>query len=229
MELYVYSDESGVFDKVHNEYFTYGGLIFLNKEDRDIAARKYRNAESCLKLPNYFHPGDELKACRLSNKNKGKLFRSLNGIYKFGCVVNQRQVLDRIFVSKKDKQRYLDYAYKIATKRAFEKMIASQVIDPAQVHGLFFFTDEHSTATNGCYELHESLEQEFKHGTYNRNYSTYYPPIFPELQQVIVSFCNSEKKPLVRAADITANKLFHAAISGSLKNCDKFFSITQLP
>ena len=27
MEIYVYSDESGVFDKVHNELFVFGGLI----------------------------------------------------------------------------------------------------------------------------------------------------------------------------------------------------------
>ena len=31
MDLYIYSDESGVFDKAHNEIFVYGGLIFLGK------------------------------------------------------------------------------------------------------------------------------------------------------------------------------------------------------
>ena len=54
---------------------------------------------------------------------KGKLFRSLNGCYKFGVIIREKQVLERIYKSKKDKQRYLDYAYKIAVKRAFENLI----------------------------------------------------------------------------------------------------------
>lgn len=36
MDLFIYSDESGVFDKVHNEIFVYGGLIFLGKEEKDV-------------------------------------------------------------------------------------------------------------------------------------------------------------------------------------------------
>ena len=33
MNLYIYSDESGVFDKVHNDIYVYGGVLFLSKED----------------------------------------------------------------------------------------------------------------------------------------------------------------------------------------------------
>lgn len=44
MQLYVYSDESGVFDKVHNDIFVFGGLIFLDKNNKDIFARKYLKA-----------------------------------------------------------------------------------------------------------------------------------------------------------------------------------------
>ena len=43
MDIYVYSDESGVFDINHNEYYVYGGVIFLNKNDRDVMNRKYKN------------------------------------------------------------------------------------------------------------------------------------------------------------------------------------------
>ena len=31
MDIFVYSDESGVFDVSHNEYFVFGGLILLGK------------------------------------------------------------------------------------------------------------------------------------------------------------------------------------------------------
>ena len=52
MDIYVYSDESGVFDINHNEYYVYGGVIFLNKNDRDVMNRKYKNIERTLKNNN---------------------------------------------------------------------------------------------------------------------------------------------------------------------------------
>lgn len=36
MDVYVYSDESGVFDSVHNDYFVFGGIIFFDKKNKDI-------------------------------------------------------------------------------------------------------------------------------------------------------------------------------------------------
>lgn len=128
MDLFVYSDESGVFDKEHNEIYVYGGLIFLGKEQKDIYARKYIAAEKALRGQKYA-VDEELKACRISNKEKGKLYRSMNGTIRFGVIVNQKNVLDRIFHSKKDKQRYLDYVYKIGLKKAFQKMIADGIIE----------------------------------------------------------------------------------------------------
>ena len=83
MEIYVYSDESGVFDKTHNEVFVFGGLIFLKKRDMETCSRKYIAAENTIRNGKY-GTDDELKACRISNKEKGKLYRSLNhqvGIY----------------------------------------------------------------------------------------------------------------------------------------------------
>lgn len=45
MDLFVYSDESGVFDKAHNEIFVFGGLIFIGKDQKDEYARRYIAAE----------------------------------------------------------------------------------------------------------------------------------------------------------------------------------------
>lgn len=118
-------------------------------------------------------------------------------------------MLDRIYLSKKDKQHYLDYAYKIAVKRAFESLIQDETVKPDDVERLYFYVDEHTTATNGRYELQEALEQEFKLGTYNYKYDTYYPPIFRYLKDVQLEYCNSKSKLLVRAADIVANKIFY--------------------
>lgn len=211
MNIYIYSDESGVFDKVHNDIFVFGGIIILGTEEKAVWSRKYSNVEKLLRKSKGVGKGYELKATRVTNKEKGKLFRSLNQCHKFGVVIDQTRVLDRIFEGKKDKQRYLDYAYKIAVKRAFEHLIADNIIIPEEVERLYFYVDEHTTATNGKYELKESLEQEFKHGTYNQQYSKYFPPIFPDLKDVQLSFCNSESTRLVRAADIVANRIYYLA------------------
>lgn len=225
MNIFVYSDESGVFDKEHNDYFVFGGVILLGSKEKDNWSRKYSSVEKMLRK-NKGVPSDyEMKATQITNEEKGKLFRSLNKCYKFGVIIREKSVLDRIFQSKKDKQRYLDYAYKIAVKRAFEALIHDGVINPEEVERLYFFVDEHTTATNGCYELEESLEQEFKSGTFNWNYNTFYPPIFGKMQEVHVEFCNSASKLLVRAADIVANRIYFLARKG---NRNKLNSIERL-
>jgi len=209
VDIFIYSDESGVFDKYHNDIFIFGGIMCFGANDRDLWSRKFRAAEKVIESK--YATDLELKASNISNKDKAKLFRSLNQCVKFCCIINQHRVLDQIFRQKKDKQRYLDYAYKMAVKNAFERLIASSSLNPDEVERLHFYVDEHTTATSGCYELHEGLEQEFRFGTYNMKYDRFYPPIFRNLQSVDVHFCNSKNKLLVRAADIVSNRVWHAA------------------
>lgn len=214
MDIFVYSDESGVLDKKHNQFFVFGGLLFLSREDRDAAQRKYINAEKVVRLSGGYSPMFELKASRIRPTEKGKLYRSLNHVYKFGTVISQERVLDNIMDDKKSKQRHLDYVFKIGVKRLLMELIRSQVIFPDVVKNMHFFVDEHTTATNGIYDLHETLEAEFKRGVYNYNYSKFYPPIFPGLCSVEVKYCNSSKVALVRAADVIANKIYYIAQNG---------------
>lgn len=211
MNIYVYSDESGVFDKIHNEYFVFGGLILLGNDDKEKWSRIYSSVEDVLRTNKGVDKNYELKATQVTNKEKANLFRSLNNCYKFAVVVEQRKLLDEIFLSKKDKQRYLDFAYKIAVKRAFQSLINQKLVIPDEVERLYFYVDEHTTATNGVYELRESLEQEFKRGNYNFDYSLYYEPIFKHLKDVHLEYCNSASKLLVRAADIVANRVYYLA------------------
>ncbi len=211
MNIFIYSDESGVFDKIHNNFFVFGGLVFLSKDERDICARKYTKAERVIRCANNMADCDEVKATTVSIADKGKLYRSLNNEEKFAVIINQKQVLNRIFNGKKDKQRYLDYAYRIGVKRKLQDLIAQGKVNPAEVEHIYFYVDEHTTATNGQYELREGLEQEFKNGMYSSNFKMYYPPIFPALKNVQLEFCNSSSKTLVRGADIVANKVYYYA------------------
>lgn len=149
MDIFVFSDESGVFDKVHNDFFVFGGVLFLSKDDKDKQSRKYIHAEKVAKTIDGLSDGDEAKACVLSNKVKGKLFRSLNQAEKFGIVIHQQRLYDSIMTHKKTKQRYLDWAFKYALRKKFEAMISQGKLDPDSVESLIVYADEHATATNG--------------------------------------------------------------------------------
>jgi hypothetical protein len=201
-----------VLDKAHNRVFVFGGLVFLSQDERDIAARKYSAAEKTIRRIGDYGPKAEIKACTITAEHRGKLYRSLNGFYKFGAVIDQAKVLDSIMRDKKAKQRFLDYAFKIGLKRLLERLITQGIINPSEVQRIVVYVDEHSTSTNGLYELKESLEEEFKRGTHSHNYTRFFPPIFPNLLDVQLNYCNSATVRLVRAADIVANRIYGVAM-----------------
>ena len=94
MNIYIYSDESGVFDFEHNNYYVFGGLICFGKDERDATARKYSHVEKTLRQSKKYDEGMELKASNISNSDKGKIFRSLNSSFKF-CVLIKQKELDK--------------------------------------------------------------------------------------------------------------------------------------
>lgn len=230
MNIYIYSDESGVLDKQHNDYFVFAGLVFLSKDERDIWARKYIAAEKVIRTKEAKQKDTEIKATTIGNTSKNKLYRSLNQVEKFGIVIQQQKLFDSMFLSKKTKQRYLDWAYKMAIKNKLQELISQGAFDPKSVKRLCFYVDEHTTATDGIYELRETLEQEFRYGMYNWDYMVYHPPLFPNLLDVQVQYCNSKNNTLVRAADIVANKLYYMAINGDYHSAQgKHFHIKFHP
>lgn len=211
MDLFIYSDESGVLDYLHNDYYVFGGILLIGKESKDIAVRKYLTAEKAIRSSEKYEKNAELKATKISNSEKGKLYRSLNNYYKFAVVIKQKSIHKKIFEEKKSKQRYLDYAYKLGLKKLLQELISENIIDINNIDNIRVFADEHTTATNGKYELRELLLQEFKSGTFNTDYNIFFKPIIPNLKNVEVCYCNSEKTPLVRAADIIANRVYYHA------------------
>lgn len=111
-----------------------------------------------------------------------------------------------------------------------EKLISEKAIDPQDVERMYFNVDEHSTATNGKYELKENLEQEFKNGTYNTNYSIFFPPLFHGMADVQLEFCDSSapNKRLVRAADIIANKIYYLATNNRIEDLNKIQNMSYI-
>lgn len=140
-----------------------------------------------------------------------------------------KRVNTEIFKNKKSKQRYLDYAFKIGLKRALEKLIQQGKITPSKVNSLNVFCDEHTTATNGFYELKEGLEEEFKRGTHNFRYNKFFPPLFSNLNNVNLQYCDSATVALIRAADIIANRVYFKAKKDQYLHLHNKVIVTHIP
>lgn len=70
------------------------------EREKDEYPRRYIAAENAIRRGKYLK-SDELKASKIGNNEKGKLHRSLNEAIKFGIVINQKRILDRIFDNKR--------------------------------------------------------------------------------------------------------------------------------
>ena len=211
MDLFIYSDESGVFDYKHEDYYVFGGLICFGKEEKDILTRKYRHVEEVIRQNSTFGKYEELKACKLSNKQKYNVYRSLKSVFKFAVLIKQKKINEKIFDNKKHKQRYLDFAYKLVLKKALDCLFRNKVLKKEQIDNINIYCDEHTTATDGKYELTSALLNEFKYGTFNMDYKLFYEPILPHMNALNLNYCNSAKTTLVRAADIIANHIYFEA------------------
>lgn len=88
--------------------------------------------------------------------------------------------------------------------------------------------DAHRTATNGRYELQESLAAEMKDGVVTRGGGSV-EPAYPGMGDVRVRFTDSAGNALVRAADVVANVTFHKAIDGKLADLAGRVLVTELP
>ncbi len=213
VNIYIYTDESGTFDCLQGKFFVYGGLLFLDEESRETCSRKYSAVEHAVRDECAFSDEIELKACALSFAERQRLFRVTNKEYRFGVVVRIQnlRIREKIAYDKKEKQRYLDYAFKITIKRFFEYLIRKGTIVPDDIANIHFYIDQHTTATNGRYELEESLKKEFLFGTNNFSYDCHFAPLFTKAKSVKVTYCDSKHITLIRAADIIANRIYYKA------------------
>lgn len=213
MKLYVFADESGVFDRVHADLFVYGGVIILGKTNYDAIVNKHRSLERRLRREDpSLKNVPEIKAAYLNLKQRKRLFNlQVPQCVRFGIVIDQQRVYKQIYQTKQDKQRFIDYALKRGIKHAIESANTSGLILKKEINCMSIVVDEHSTATSGKYTFKETVDEEFRRGTYSPNYDKFFPPLFSlDFPCIPVSYCDSKKVVGVRIADITANWIYKA-------------------
>ena len=68
MNIYVFSDESGIFDYKHHELFVYAGVVVIGKQEMDMLSRKFLALEKKLRQKTKYRNMPELKAKYLDEK-----------------------------------------------------------------------------------------------------------------------------------------------------------------
>lgn len=213
MKLYVYADESGTFDRAHNDLFVYGGVLVPGAKAKSDLERKYLSVERDLREHSTkLNAGEEIKANLLTLKERQRLYRVVEAskCIQFGVVVNQQSLREGVFSSKGSRQRYLDWALKMGIKKAVLAMMSNGAMPRAELEKIAVYVDEHSSSTEGRYNLKESINEEFRHGMYDP-YGSYHSPVLgPDFPVIKVNYLDSKNVTLIRAADITANWIYCA-------------------
>lgn len=206
-DVYFFFDDSGVLHKNEKSgYFVYAGYAFSNKDELNDARRKYIHANK--KLKKSLGRNDELKAAKLDPKHRRSLFNSVKKYNSVAGVVYISRIYDHILANKKSICRYKDYVLKRCIKSHLQKLISNGTIYKDEDIAIHIYIDEQLTATNGYYDLRESIWEELQFGIANFDYGKKYPPLFDSEVTVMIEYCDSSRNYMIQASDILANRIW---------------------
>ncbi|CCX58815.1 putative uncharacterized protein [Blautia hydrogenotrophica CAG:147] len=206
-KVFFFFDDSGNLHR--NEpsgYFVYAGYVFTDRRELESAKRKYIHANK--KLKEALGRDDELKAANLKSKHKRALFNSVKVYESVAAVVDISRVYDYILNDKKSICRYKDYVLKRCVKNRLKKFITDGCLSKNEDITISIFIDEQLTATNGYYDLRDSIAEELRYGIVNFDYGIRHPHVFDADVTVNIEYCDSSKNYLIQASDILANRIW---------------------
>jgi len=206
-EVIFFFDDSGVLHK--NEpsgYFVYAGFVFTSRKELEDAKRKYIHANKALKKA--LGRNDELKAATLKAKHKRSLYSSVKKYDSVAVVVDVSRVYDYILADKKSICRYKDYVLKRCVKSKLKELIADGRVSKDEDITISIYIDEQLTATNGYYDLRDSIMEELQYGIVNFDYGIRHPHLFDSEVAVNIQYCDSSANYMIQSSDILANRIW---------------------
>ncbi len=225
-EVIFFFDDSGVFHKnAPGHHFVYAGYVFTSRKELIDAKRKYINANK--KLKKALGRIDELKAANIEPKHKRSLFNAVKDYKSIAVVVDLNRIYEYILANKKSICRYKDYVLKRCIKIVLEHFIEEGIIHKEDDISIFIYIDEQLTATNGYYDLRDSIKEELKYGIANFDYGIIHPHIFDGNVKVNIEYCDSSHNYLIQASDILANRIWSSYITDN-KGLRKIHNHTTL-
>ncbi len=211
-EVIFFFDDSGVFHKnAPGNHFVYAGYVFTSRDELNDARRKYIHANKELKRT--LGRTDELKAANLKPKHKRSLFNAVREYNSVAVVVDIGRIYDYILSDKKSICRYKDYVLKRCVKNKLKSLITNGIISKDEDITISIYIDEQLTATNGYYDLRDSIMEELKYGIANFDYGIRRPHVFDAEVRVNIEYCDSSHNYMIQASDILANRIWASYIS----------------
>ena len=115
---------------------------------------------------------------------------------------------DHILADKKSICRYKDYVLKRCVKNKLKRLIADGTISKDEDIKISIYIDEQLTATNGYYDLRDSIMEELQYGIANFDYGIRHPHLFDSEVTVSIQYCDSSTNYMIQASDILANRIW---------------------
>lgn len=225
--VYFFFDDSGVLSQHEKtKIFVYAGYVFLSSEEKEVAKRKYMNANRAIRTQ---YPGlEELKACFLKPKHKRALLKSVEEYDSVSAVVEISKLYSHILNDKKSICRYKDYVLKRIIKKKLQILIFDGKIKRDEDINIHVNVDEQLTATNGYYDLKSSIFEELRYGIANWDYGTRHQNVFEKNVTVDLRYCESKNNYLIQASDILANRIWASYATGNkeLRNIGNHVRLT---
>lgn len=206
-EIYIYADDSGVFDIKDSQYFIYAGYIFVGQDQVRKYRTRYKNMVDRVRTELGWSHDIELKAAYLKAKHKKALGSAMTGAQSFSLAVDMSRVYSNILESKMNKQRYKDYVLKRAIKSKLVKILSERGISKDEPIRLIIKIDEQPVSSSGVKELEGSITKEFRYGRLDGN-GRPEDPILNKGSEITLDYMDSKEDYLVQASDILANKIW---------------------
>lgn len=226
-EVIFFFDDSGVLTKKESSgYFVYAGYVFTSRNTLNTARRKYIHANKALKK--VLGRNDELKAASLTPNHKRALFNAVREYESVSVTVDISQVYNHILAEKKSICRYKDYALKRCIKNKLKALIADGIISKTEKIKLHIYIDEQLTATNGYYDLKDSIKEELQYGIINFDYGVKHQNLFDSNVEVVIQYCDSRENYMIQASDILANRIWNSyrTKNRNLRSIDNHIALT---
>lgn len=208
--IYINIDDSGKIS-LKEDIAVYGGVIFLNKNEKDKFITQYRSIVDDIKCKycplNKDNCQNKCPELKHSNLKKCDLRRLSNYVKKYlniACIINNKKIYKRIVTDKSSKGRFLDYSLRRLIKGIITKLIIDNKINNYDSITIILNIDEQTTKSNGYYNLKEGLIEELKYGIINYNYSVRYKPIIKGNLDIKLQYQKSDKSFAVQGADLIA-------------------------
>ena len=205
--IYIYMDDSGKLSK-KEKCFSYGGIYFTNLQNRDNFKRLYSsfiNSTKCTfcnkLICNHICP--EIKSSNTNSKYRRRvinLIKNKDFVNTFSITIYNDEI-NRKTLSKHSIGRRNDYYQKRIIKEIIINLLNNKILSKDEDINLVINIDDSPRASNGIYNLKESIKEELLYGIENYNYQTFIKPILNCKLNIEVNYVDSKKDYLVQCSD----------------------------